>query len=175
MQGRGNTCAVVTALPEGVMRDAGRVPELCWAERATQTIMVVYLKQRASAAAAADWLEGAELAPAGQSQAAAADDDALAAMLTRICRDHGLVPTSDGGGAHRGSADGSEAVTHRSIRAVTPPGAPTAMARSPATITNLQRADGLNLSRSNMKYPHGPNPLNPSRILARSLFQIPNP
>ena len=54
----------------GFMRDAGRVPALCWAERPTQSTMVVYLKR------------------------GVAEQVALTAMLAQVCRDHGLRPES---------------------------------------------------------------------------------
>jgi hypothetical protein len=54
----------------GIMRDAGRVPALCWAERPTQSTMVVYLKR------------------------GVAEQEALTAMVAQVCRDHGLRPES---------------------------------------------------------------------------------
>ena len=81
------------------MRASGRVPAISWAERPSKTTLIVYLRR-------------------------AADDHAvLVSMLERICRDHGLVPTT----RLSTSSSDAAAVTHHRLRATTPPGSPTAM------------------------------------------------
>jgi len=112
---------------QGVMRGAGRVPELCWAERPTQTTMVIYLKRNnmnsASSSSQFNTQMTQQMTPQQRQQHEMTHQHGtLIAMLQRICLDHGLLPQS---APVRGDELGD--LTHHCIRAVTPPGAPTAM------------------------------------------------
>ena len=81
------------------MRASGRVPAISWAERPSKTALIVYLRRASS------------------------DHALLVSMLERICRDHGLVPTT----RLSTSASDASSVTQHRLRATTPPGSPTAM------------------------------------------------